>query len=59
MWVGYDIDGEIDDDQFIDAEGWSDAKLAEYGVATFKHVTPEELERWKTSQRKPPRSRES
>ena len=59
MWVGYDIAGEVDDESFINVEGWSDAQLAEYGVAAFKNVTPEELQRWMTSEPKPPRSRKS
>lgn len=58
MWVGYDIDGNVDgDEDFINVDGWSDAQLAEYGVAAFKPVTAEELERWKDWEAKQPRSR--
>jgi hypothetical protein len=57
MWVGYDVDGQIDDDDFINVDGWTDEQLAEYGVAAFKPVNAEELERWKASDAKQPRSR--
>ena len=59
MWVGYDIDGDVGDETFVNVDDWSDEQLAGYGVATFKPVTSEELKRWKTSERKPPRSRKS
>ena len=49
MWVGYDIDGDVGDETFVNVDDWSDEQLAGYGVATFKPVTSEELKRWKTS----------
>jgi len=57
MWVGYDIDGDVDGEDFINVDGWTDEQLAGYNVAAFKPVSAEELERWKVSQAKQPRSR--
>lgn len=51
MWVGYDIagaSGDLSRYGLVDVDGWSDAQLAEYGVAAFKCATLEEIERWKS-----------
>jgi hypothetical protein len=50
MWVGYDIagaSGDLSRYGLENVDGWSDARLAEYGVAAFKAATLEEIERWK------------
>lgn len=47
MWVGYDIadaSGELP--EMINVDGWTDARLAEYGVATFKQATLDEVKKW-------------
>ena len=51
MWVGYDIadaSGDLSQHGLVNVDGWSDAQLAEYGVAAFKPVKREEIERWKS-----------
>jgi hypothetical protein len=51
MWVGYDIadaSGDLSEHGLVNADGWTDAQLAEYGVAAFKPATLEEIERWKS-----------
>jgi hypothetical protein len=49
MWVGYEIagaSGDLSRYGLLNVEGWSDAQLAEYGVAAFKDATLAEIERW-------------
>ena len=51
MWVGYDIadaSGDLSQHGLVNVDGWSDTQLAEYGVAAFKPVKLEEIERWKS-----------
>jgi hypothetical protein len=46
MWVGYDVagfDDDLSDLGYVKVDGWSEARIAEYDVATFKPVTAEEL----------------
>jgi hypothetical protein len=49
MWVGYEIagaNGDLSRYGLLNVDGWSDAQLAEKGVAAFKDATLEEIERW-------------
>lgn len=49
MWVGYDVEdasGDLSRYGLVNVDGWSDAQLAEYGVAAFKRATLEEIARW-------------
>ena len=51
MWVGYDIagaSGDLSQYSLVNVDAWSEAQLAEYGVAAFKPATLEEIERWKS-----------
>lgn len=51
MWVGYDIagaSGDLSPYGLVNVDGWSEAQLAEYGVAAFKPATLKEIERWKS-----------
>ena len=51
MWVGYDIagaSGDLSQYGLVNVDGWSDERLAGYGVAAFKRATLEEIERWKS-----------
>jgi hypothetical protein len=46
MWVGYDIadfDEDLSAHGYVRVEGWPEARLAEYNVATFKRVTAADL----------------
>lgn len=51
LWVGYDVDGLVEgaeDLGLIRVDDWTEERLGEVGVAAFKKVTVEELERWKS-----------
>ena len=46
LWVGYDIDGVVDDlsaDGLVRVDGWPDEELQKRGVTSFTPITLEKL----------------